>query len=278
MKTLLAGLAIFLLAASPAFAELHVTMHDGRVSIVAKDVTVRQILIEWARIGQTKFVNVEKIPGGPVTLVLDNVTEMQALEVLLRPLSGFIAAPRAVITATVSAYDRIIIMPTFADTRPFSPGPATAPVTATAAVAPPAYQAPVYQPPAPVAQTTDEEQSTEPPPAGSPQAIAASARAVAAGQGGASGSQAGAADAQAVAASSEPAGNPPPNTYLRGLEVGRAQMRAPSRTPVPSTGAPSPPVGVAVPGMIAGPPPRQPGQPGQPPVAPGQPARRPGGL
>src|SRR5712691_10966124 len=118
MKTLIFGLATSLLAALPAFADVHLTMQDGRVSIVAKDATVRQILTEWARVGQTKIVNVERIPGSPVTLELDNVTEAQALDVLLRSLSGYITAPRAVGAANLSYYDRIIIMPTIADARP----------------------------------------------------------------------------------------------------------------------------------------------------------------
>src|SRR5713101_6086810 len=113
MKTLIVGLATLLLAAaSPALADVRVTMQDGRVSIVAKDVTIRQILTEWARVGQTKIVNVERIPGGPVTLELTNVTETQALEVLLRSLSGYITAPRPVGAANLSSFDRIIIMPT----------------------------------------------------------------------------------------------------------------------------------------------------------------------
>ena len=69
-------------------------MQDGRVSIVAKDATVRQILAEWARVGQTNIVNVDRVPGGPLTLELTNVPEAQALEVLLRSLSGYITAPR----------------------------------------------------------------------------------------------------------------------------------------------------------------------------------------
>ena len=50
---------------------------------MAKDATVRQILAEWARVGQTKIVNVERIPGGPLTLELNNVPEAQALDILL---------------------------------------------------------------------------------------------------------------------------------------------------------------------------------------------------
>ena len=67
MKTALFGVAALLIAVSTASADVQVTMKDGRVSIVAKDATVRQILIEWARVGQTKIVNVERVPGGPVT-------------------------------------------------------------------------------------------------------------------------------------------------------------------------------------------------------------------
>ena len=34
---------------------------DGRVTISAKDATIRQILAEWARVGQTRFVNAERV-------------------------------------------------------------------------------------------------------------------------------------------------------------------------------------------------------------------------
>src|SRR5712691_4798060 len=148
MKTLIFGLATSLLAALPAFADVHLTMHDGRVSIVAKDATVREILTEWARVGQTRIVDVERIPGTPVTLELDNVTESQALEVLLRSLSGYIAAPRAVGAANLSYYDRIIVMPTLAAARaavsasssvPVSV-PVSVPASASTSPAPPVFQ------------------------------------------------------------------------------------------------------------------------------------------
>src|SRR5215510_5361609 len=117
MKTMIFGAVVYLLASSTAFAEVQVTMQNGRVSVVAKDATVRQILTEWARVGQTKIVNVERIPGGPITLELTNVPEAQALEVLLRSLSGYITAPRATEAANLSQFDRIVIMPTLASAR-----------------------------------------------------------------------------------------------------------------------------------------------------------------
>jgi hypothetical protein len=78
-----AGVAVMVLIASTAFAEVKVSMQDGRVSIVAKDATLRQILTEWASVGQTKIVNVERIPGGPMTIELTNMPEQQALDLLL---------------------------------------------------------------------------------------------------------------------------------------------------------------------------------------------------
>jgi hypothetical protein len=123
MKTVFIGVAAWLLAVSTASAEVQLTMHGGRVSLVAKDATIRQILTEWARVGQTKIVNAERVPGGPITLELIDVPEAQALDVLLRTLSGYIAAPRPVESADLSKFDRIIIMPTLASARPATSTP-----------------------------------------------------------------------------------------------------------------------------------------------------------
>ena len=48
-------------AAGPAAGgELKVTVAAGRVTIAASDVTPRQILGEWARVGQIKVTNLER--------------------------------------------------------------------------------------------------------------------------------------------------------------------------------------------------------------------------
>jgi hypothetical protein len=160
MKAFVLVCATSLLAA-PAFADLHVALKEGRVSIVAKDVTVRQILTEWMRVGQiTKIVNLERIPGGPVTLELDNVTETQALDVLLRPLSGYIAAPRPVAAANLSNFDRIILMPTLAAARPA--------VTASSTPPPRASLQQEIQPVAPAPEPVETAQYEEPPPPDEP--------------------------------------------------------------------------------------------------------------
>ena len=88
-----------LAAASTASADVQITMRDGRVSVIAKDATLRQILAEWAKVGQTKILNADRVPGAPLTLQLNNVPETQALDTLLRTVSGYVASPRAEIVS-----------------------------------------------------------------------------------------------------------------------------------------------------------------------------------
>jgi hypothetical protein len=110
--TLAFAAAIWFIGSSAAFADVQLTIQNGHVSLVAREATVRQILAEWARVGQTKIVNGDRVPGGPVTLQLTDVPEQQALDILLRSVSGFVAAPRAIAIANASRFDRIVVMPT----------------------------------------------------------------------------------------------------------------------------------------------------------------------
>jgi len=244
-----AASAAVLLAGAPAFADVQVTMQDGKVSVIAKDATLRQIMAEWARVGQTKVVNVERIPGGPMTLELKNVPEDQALEILMRSLSGYVAAPRALRAPALSKFDRILVMPTVAAARQ----------AATTASAPPA---PVFQPPPtfqpPPAQPDDNDDPPQaqpgqaPPPRGPvftafPQPQTMNPNAV--------------------------PGNgqtfvPPPGLNMPGAPT-QQQQQQPVMAP---SAVPTAPVGVAVPGMMV-PVPQQPA-PGQNPAT----VRRPGGL
>jgi hypothetical protein len=97
-------------AASADAGELRLSISNGRVTIVAQDVTIRQILDEWGRVGQTRIVGAERLVGPTVTLELTDVPEGRALESLLRTASGYIAKPRAG-TVGASTFDRILIMP-----------------------------------------------------------------------------------------------------------------------------------------------------------------------
>jgi hypothetical protein len=115
-------------------------MHDGLVTIVAKEATVRQILAEWARVGQTTIVNAERIAGGPQNIELSEVPEKQALDIILRSVNGYLAAPRATIDRNASRFDRVVVLP--GTTQPRSLTASSAP--------PPALPQPRFQlPPAP---------------------------------------------------------------------------------------------------------------------------------
>lgn len=117
--------AVLLLAApsSVSAGELKLTLNNGMATVIATDVPISQILQEWARVGKTTVVNAEKVTGPPVTIILENVPERQALEVLLRSASGYIVGARQDVMANASAFDRILIMPP-------SRAPAAAPISA----------------------------------------------------------------------------------------------------------------------------------------------------
>jgi hypothetical protein len=149
MKYLAAAVVLAGLAASPARADvLQLSFDNGYVTISANNAPVREILAEWARRGQTRIVNGDRLTS-TVTLELPHVPEKQALETLLRSAGGYMAAARPAATQGLSQFDRIIVMPT-------APGN---PVRAVAA--------PVPQQPAPVADpgamVDDQDDPIQPP-------------------------------------------------------------------------------------------------------------------
>ena len=221
-----------MLAASTASADVRLTIQNGRVTLVAKDATVRQILTEWARVGQTQIVNVERIPGGPQTIELTNVPEAEALDVLLRTVSGFIAAPRAVpAAATASQFDRIVVMPT-----PAAPKP---PVSAAAA---PPMQTMMPQPmPMPADDDVDDERPQAPVavPPQPPRAPIFNQF------------------PQPQVVNPQQGAMPQPFNNQGIPQQAQPPVQQPSAVPTAPYG------GVAVPGMVA-PAPQQPGQPGAP--------------
>jgi hypothetical protein len=247
------------LLASAASAEVSLTIQDGRVTLVAKDATLRQILAEWARVGQTRIVNGERVPGGPITLQLTNVPEEQALETLLRPISGFVASPRPDEAANLSRFDKILVMPT-----PVAP-PQAAPTTAT--TAPAVYPQPAVPSPQPrvtAAQgvpptqpqsVPDDPEDDRPTPASQRSPV--------------------------FNAFPQPQAVPPVPQSAPNLAPGvvpppaHGAARQQPNAPAPTTYSSTPTVpygGVSVPGTVAPPPPQQPGQ--QPNNVP---PKRPGG-
>lgn len=259
--------ATWLAAASSAFADVQVTIHDGLISIVAKNATVRQILTEWARVGRITVVNIERISGGPTSIELTNVSEEHALDVVLRSVSGYLASPRATAPpANLSRFERVVVMPASAAPRAAASGPAAP------------FERPTFQQPPPVQQTTAPDDEEERPvnaggvpptprapvfnPFPQPQTLPQPV--------GGAGVQ-----PQVGAPIYTPFGAQPGFNGANGSQPGQTTYQNPSASPSSPVG------GVAVPGMIVPSPQPQPGQPGQI-LAPGQVVnpqqpRRPGG-
>jgi hypothetical protein len=118
MRHLLLTFALSGLCAIPAAAQqLTLEFNQGLVTVDAASVPVRTILNEWAERGGTKVIGSERISGAPLTVKLVDVPEAKALEIILRSVAGYLAAPRNT-GEGASIYDRILVMATSATPPP----------------------------------------------------------------------------------------------------------------------------------------------------------------
>ena len=127
MKFRIAGLAVLVLgwaALAAAQTPLQLEIRGGLVTLHAQNVPVRTILSEWSRLGGAKIIGGDRVAGAPLTLDLEGVPERQALDIILRGVSGYMLAARDAGATGASMYDRIMILPTSA--APRNPPPATA--------------------------------------------------------------------------------------------------------------------------------------------------------
>jgi hypothetical protein len=136
------GMTVSSATAAPG---VQLSIGNGRVWIVTNGATVGQILAEWERVGGTRIINGDHVAGGPLTLEMRGVPELEALDVVLRSASGFIAADRTLdgtaLQPNRSRFERIVVLPESA--RPADP--------ALRAVAQPPTSPPrALEPPAPI--------------------------------------------------------------------------------------------------------------------------------
>ncbi len=151
---LAAACVVLGLASTSPAGQVKLEIRDGLVTLDAKDATIREIFVEWARVGQTRIMNAERVPGGPVTLQLNGIPERKALDIVLRSVAGYVAAPRAVAQNAGSQYDRILLMPLSR--------PAVVPTSGTASSTPsqlPFQRERIVQPPPVV---VDDQEDPEP--------------------------------------------------------------------------------------------------------------------
>jgi hypothetical protein len=233
-------------SASRAAPGVQLTIRDGKVWLKADRVTAAEILEAWAQVGGTSVVNGERVPGGPMILELNGVPEQEALEVVLRSASGFLAVARTATVAdipppapsTASRFARIVVLPASA---PPAESALRAAVTAPAA-APSVPQFPLQGEPA--AQriigpdglpVPDDQEDAPPPPASMPPGFSTPP-------------QAPPAEAVPVTPNAVPA---PPPSEIAAPPPGATPAPPPGATPAPPPGTtPAPPPGVSAPGMI----------------------------
>ena len=120
--TFLAVALVCAVATSAAAQQLTVTFNEGLVTIDATSVPVRTILNEWAKKGGTKVVGAERVAGAPLTVKLVDVPEAKALDIILRSVAGYMAAPRSA-GEGASRYDRIMVMATSSTPAPAAAAP-----------------------------------------------------------------------------------------------------------------------------------------------------------
>lgn len=125
IRLALAGAVLLSSAVSAHAQSVSLEFDDGQVTLSARNAPLRTILAEWARVGGSKIVNAERVTGEPLTLELTDVSEREALSVLLRDVSGYIVAPRQTASNTTSSFDRILILPTSAPVSAALPRPQT---------------------------------------------------------------------------------------------------------------------------------------------------------
>ena len=86
---------------------------QGHVTLVAENVTTREILIEWGRVGGAYMINAERVPSVTVDAMrFTGRPEREVLDSLLRGAAGYILGPRTARTAGPSLFETVMILPT----------------------------------------------------------------------------------------------------------------------------------------------------------------------
>jgi hypothetical protein len=151
-----AAAGLLALTSSAAFAQqVQLTIKDGRVTLKTENATVRQILDEWTRVGQTKIVNGDKVTGQPLTLTLIDVPEREALDTVMRQAAGYAVVERASDVANASTFDRILVMARTTPVTQVASGGATSSSSSPVAT---------YQPAEPAAPADEQVALAEEPP------------------------------------------------------------------------------------------------------------------
>lgn len=137
------AVAVLIASIAPAMAQgsrkLDISFERGMVTLVAENVTLREILAEWARKGGSRIVNAEKLGGSPVYLTeFKGQPEADVLRALLREAPGYGVSMRNAPATGTSTVGTVMILAT--RTVPVSTSSVSAPVSSQ-----PQFQSPQPQ-------------------------------------------------------------------------------------------------------------------------------------
>lgn len=86
-----------------------VTFTGGRVTVQVTDVAAADVLAAWARAGRVDVEGLQLVAGRVITLSLQDVSELDALQAILGDAVGFVATAKAEPGERVSRFARITI-------------------------------------------------------------------------------------------------------------------------------------------------------------------------
>jgi hypothetical protein len=107
---ILAGIVV-LYAPRVEAQDLSIAIADERVTMVARDVPLQNVLSELARIGGVTVSGADRIGASPVTLALNAVDGRAAFEILLRNAGGYVMIARQAAAPGALPIERVLILP-----------------------------------------------------------------------------------------------------------------------------------------------------------------------
>jgi hypothetical protein len=117
-------------APAPPARQLKLTFNQGKVTLIASQVTVREIMTEWAKLCGCYVEGAEKLTGGVLMpMQFEDDPESVVLGSLLRGAGGYLLGPRAPGSPGASVYGRVAIFAVSHGTTP-SYMPSSSPVAA----------------------------------------------------------------------------------------------------------------------------------------------------
>jgi hypothetical protein len=98
--------------ASPMPRRLELTFNNGKVTLIAQGVTVRDIMAEWARQCGCLVQGTDRLMGGStLPMQFEDQPELAVLESLLRSAGGYLLGPRSPGSRGPSIYGSVSVFP-----------------------------------------------------------------------------------------------------------------------------------------------------------------------